>query len=82
MDMWTVKGTFVKKEKTELSEDKKKIYPFTIFFTQDAFLKYYVSSKEERKIWIDKIAKKQGYVRIKNFYNIKANKSYYFLINE
>jgi hypothetical protein len=71
--MWTLKGTFVKKENSEISpETKKKIYGFTIFFNQDAFLKYFVETRDERRMWVKKIAAIEGYVSVKEFYDIKV----------
>jgi serine/threonine protein kinase len=70
--MHNLSGSFVKEEEPE-KVDEMTLYPFVLVFSQIKSKRYYVSTKEEHKMWITAIRKVIGYANILDYYELKES---------
>jgi hypothetical protein len=73
LQMWTLKGTYVKSERKEIFKTKE-IYPFSIYFSKDAFLTFTAITRADKDLWVQKIKEVIGYASLTDYYEIKVLK--------
>eukprot|EP00831_Metopus_contortus_P044835 TRINITY_DN35942_c0_g2_i1.p1 TRINITY_DN35942_c0_g2~~TRINITY_DN35942_c0_g2_i1.p1 ORF type:complete len:199 (-),score=61.51 TRINITY_DN35942_c0_g2_i1:76-672(-) len=70
--MRNLSSSFVKEEPQQLMEGMS-YFPFTLIFSQIRSKKYFTSTKEECKKWLEEIKDAIGYANLQDYYDIKES---------
>ena len=82
-EMKSLAGVYLKDELDEVQENGTKLFPFMLIFPNKRRI-YYLSTKEEKDLWIAAIKKSIGYSSLNDYYELGNNlgKGKYGLVKE
>ena len=69
--MHNLTGCFVKEEEPEKVDDLQ-LFPIVLIFSQTKSKKYYASTKDDFKMWVNAIRRVIGYANILDYYELKV----------
>ena len=70
--MQSLAGVFIKSELEETVDEETTLFPFMLIFPNKRRI-YYLETKKERDLWVEKIKQAIGYANLHDYYELKES---------